>query len=322
MKNKVLNFILYILTYIITLFLVIGIDVWRFTLNWDDITWMFILNKSLIAILFTIISIITTLMVYDILEVKDEDYTTIDKVLKTEAIKLIGPKFNEAIFKLDWEEKKQAWRRFIDVKLFNHGLKAPNKVKEQLMTLDPSKYSRRTKRFINKENMFKEYLTLEWIDEKLYLQKINYEAIEPNEVLYGSRKNKEKKSKLVRNPLMKNIGLKISMIVPSLISTIIISILEQSGDVDYKGLSILIAGLILTLLINTLVGVRNGVTSHNLRLGNARERYSIMSNFKQGVYDKLSPVPKRKYERETEVIITEKIEEKVTKTASEENSES
>lgn len=108
MKNKIISSIIYTLTYLITLGLVIGIDVWRFTLNYDDITLEFILNKSLIALLFTIISIVTTLMVYDILEVKDQEYSKLDKVLGTEAIQLMGPDFNDDIARLDWDEKKRA----------------------------------------------------------------------------------------------------------------------------------------------------------------------------------------------------------------------
>ena len=49
MKNKLISSIIYTLTYLITLGLVIGIDVWRFTLKYEDITIDFILNKSLIA---------------------------------------------------------------------------------------------------------------------------------------------------------------------------------------------------------------------------------------------------------------------------------
>lgn len=302
MKNKIISSIIYTLTYLITLGLVIGIDVWRFTLNYDDITLEFILNKSLIALLFTIISIITTLMVYDILEVKDQEYSKLDKVLGTEAIQLMGPDFNNDIARLDWDEKKKAWRRKIDVKIFNLGKKAPKKVREDLLTKHPDQYRGITKKYLLKEERLKEYLTSEWINSKLFLQKINYEAIEPNEVLFGTRKNKEKKSKLIRNPLGKNIGLKIGMIIPSLISTVIVSILQRSEADNMGGLSILILGLMLTLLMNTIVGISNGYKSHRMRLSNTRERFQIMTNYKEGYYKSFEEVPKRKYEYNIETV--------------------
>lgn len=309
MKNKIISSIIYALTYIITLGLVIGIDVWRFTLNYDDITIEFILNKSLIALLFTIISIVTTLMVYDILEVKDLEYSKLDKVLSTEAIQLMGPDFNNDIARLDWDEKKRAWRRKIDVKIFNLGKKSPKKVREDLLTKHPDQYRGITKRYLLKEQRLQEYLTKEWINSKLFLQKINYEAIEPNEVLFGTRKNKEKKSKLIRNPLGKNIGLKIGMIIPSLISTVLVSILERSDVDELGGLSILILGLILTLLMNTIVGISNGYKSHRMRLSNTRERFQIMTNYKTGYYKTFEEVPKRKYEYNIETVPV-KIEDK------------
>ena len=318
MKNKIISSIIYTLTYLTTLGLVIGIDVWRFTLNYDDITIEFILNKSLIALLFTIISIVTTLMVYDILEVKDEEYSKLDKVLSTEAIQLMGPDFNEDIARLDWDEKKRAWIRKIGVKLFNLGKKAPKKVREDLLTKHPYQYREITKKYLIKEKRLKEYLTSDWINSKLFLQKINYETIEPNEVLFGTRKNKEKKSKLIRNPLGKNIGLKIGMIIPSLISTVLVSILQRSETDNLGGLSILILGLILTLLMNTIVGISNGYKSHRMRLSNTRERFQIMTNYKAGYYKKFEEVPKRKYEYNIEtdpetvpVKIEDKIEDKV-----------
>lgn len=309
MKNKLISSIIYTITYLITLGLVIGIDVWRFTLNYDDITMEFILNKSLIAFLFTIISIVTTLMVYDILEVKDQEYSKLDKVLSTEAIQLMGPDFNDDIARLDWDEKKKAWRRKIDVKIFNLGKKAPKKVREDLLTKHPDQYRGITNRYLLKEQRLKEYMTTDWINSKLFLQKINYEAIEPNEVLFGTRKNKEKKSKLIRNPLGKNIGLKIGMIIPSLISTVIASILQRSDEAALGGLSILILGLILTLLMNTIVGITNGYKSHRMRLSNTRERFQIMTNHKAGYYKKFEEVPKRKYEYNIETVPV-KIEDK------------
>lgn len=310
MKNKIISSIIYTLTYLTTLGLVIGIDVWRFTLNYDDITIDFILNKSLIALLFTIISIVTTLMVYDILEVKDEEYSKLDKVLSTEAIQLMGPDFNNDIARLDWDEKKRAWIRKIDVKIFNLGNKAPKKVREDLLTKHPDQYLEITKKYLLKEKRLKEYLTSDWINSKLFLQKINYETIEPNEVLFGTRKNKEKKSKLIRNPLGKNIGLKIGMIIPSLISTVLVSILQRSETDNLGGLSILILGLVLTLLMNTIVGISNGYKSHRMRLSNTRERFQIMTNYKEGYYKSFEEVPKRKYEYNIETV-PEKVEDKV-----------
>ena len=313
MKNKLISSIIYTLTYLITLGLVIGIDVWRFTLKYEDITIDFILNKSLIALLFTIISVVTTLLVYDLLEFKDKEYSKLDNVLSIEAIQLMGPDFNDDISRLDWDEKKRAWRRKIDVKIFNLGKKAPKRVREDLLTKHPDQYRGITKRYLLKEERLKEYLTSDWINSKLFLQKINYEAIEPNEVLFGTRKNREKKSKLIRNPLGKNIGLKIGMIIPSLISTVIASILQRSEGDNLGGLSILILGLVLTLLMNTIVGISNGYKSHRMRLSNTRERFQIMTNHKTGYYKKFEEVPKRKYEYNIETVpvkIEDKIEDK------------
>ena len=309
MPKKIMNFVLYTITYIVTLILLVGIDVWSFKLAWDDLSIEFVLNKSLIAALFTIISIITTLMVYDLLELKDKRYTSLEETLEKEAIKLMGSHFNESIARLDWNTKKIAWRKYIDVKLFNFRARASRKVRQELMTLDPKDYSRKTLKFIDKENMYQEFLTSKWINENLYFQKINYATIEPNEVLYGTRKNTEKKSRLVRNPLTKSLGFKLAMFFPSLIATIIVSILQEDDGLSMSGLSILISGLILTLLINTLVGIKNGYKSHSFRLSNTRERYSIVVAYKEGEYDKLDPVPKRKYERDKEEIEENKREQ-------------
>lgn len=204
--------------------------------------------------------------------------------------------------------------------MFNLGKKAPKKVREDLLTKHPEQYRRITKRYLLKEQRLQEYLTTEWINSKLFLQKISYEAIEPNEVLFGSRKNKEKKSKLIRNPLGKNIGLKIGMIIPSLISTVIVSILERSDEANLGGLSILILGLILTLLMNTIVGITNGYKSHRMRLSNTRERFQIMTNYKTGYYKNFEEVPKRKYEYNIETVPV-KDEDKPEDITPEENQE-
>ena len=130
---------------------------------------------------------------------------------------------------------------------------------------------------------------------------------------YSEQERIEKKSKLIRNPLGKNIGLKIGMIIPSLISTVIASILQRSEGDNLGGLSILILGLVLTLLMNTIVGISNGYKSHRMRLSNTRERFQIMTNHKTGYYKKFEEVPKRKYEYNIETVpvkIEDKIEDK------------
>lgn len=292
-KASAMSIVFHLLTFLITLTMIVGIDIYRFNFDFSKITGEFLMIRALISIGYLMIKVSISNITYEMRQVVDPKFGELDITLEDASKKYRGKNFNEAIYKLDYSLKKDSWFKYIESKSFRHNTKIPKKVSHELYNLHEKDYSNRTKKWVKRRSELEEMSTEEWIRQHLINQNIDYETLSPMEVLYGTIDYNPKKTYFDRKPLARIIFRSLPFMILSFTGTILLGALAETQKVDKVGLFISIMSILLVLVMNIIIGVNNGLKAHRSRMLNMNKRSEIFVDYKEGHFDKLDPVPNR-----------------------------
>lgn len=268
-------------------FLIFGFDT---ALFYEASYWI---NTALIAVANVTMGVSVISTTYDTLELTEPVFLDVEGTIRTAAKDIQGNDFSSDIEKLNWSNKVEAWRAKNDVKLINLERKIPHNVSMEIETLEPDKYSNKTKRYVRKRNQLIYNLSDEFINTKLIYQKVKYPEITTNELLYGLQKPKQKGSMLNRNILsfavLRKVVLGMSLAAISGIASLITAGLNE----EWTTFVVHTVINLLTLGVNVTISYLTGRRLHNDRLSNSVVRYGILKDYKDGHYKSLPKVPKR-----------------------------
>lgn len=293
LKKNITSMIFHLLTFIITLGLIVGIDIYKFNFDWSKITIPYLYTRMLLSAGYVLIRISISNFTYDIREVSDKTYVELMIDLQEASKRNRGSDFNDKISRFDYQNKKDTWIRLVEKDLFKHERNIPKKILIEMSSIEPESYSRKTKKWIKKKDLLEDMLTDEWIYKNLQIHDIKYPEILPSEVLYGSIEYIPNKSMLDRIPLKRIIIKSLPSTLFSLIATTILGTLVSIESESGVGLFVAIAGILVILTTNVSMGILNGLKAHKSRLMNANIRSEIMIDYKDGIYNNLPEVPKR-----------------------------
>lgn len=292
-KKNIMSMIFHIITFIITLLLIIGIDIYNFKFDWSRITWAYMSTRVLLSIGYILIKSSVSNFTYDVLEVSDMNYmeiiTSIDKASK----KHRGARFNDTIDRLDFSFKREAWERHMETLIFKHEMKIPKSVLIDMRENNEDNFKRKTKRYIVKLSKLEHMTTDEWIEKNLNIYKVHYPKITALEILYGEMEFTSEKTYLDRKPLSRVLMRSLPKAFISLAATTILGVLTIVQSDTGVGLAVAIGSILLILMTNVLMGISIGFRGHKSRKTNANKRSEILINYSEGVYDALPEVPKR-----------------------------
>ena len=120
------------------------------------------------------------------------------------------------------------------------------------------------------------------ISLKSKFRKIKFREITNNEVIYGITTPTEQSSLLVRNPLNKQLGAKVIMLLPSITFKVIYEILIIDSFRSTAELWKELSFLIIMCLFHALAGISASRKAHMDRKANATIRYGIALDYKNG----------------------------------------
>lgn len=292
-RKNVMSMIFHIITFVITLLLIIGIDIYNFKFDWSLITLEYMSTRILLSIGYMLIKTSVSNFTYDVLEVSDLTYieiiTSIDKASK----KHRGARFNDTIDRLDFSFKREAWDRHIETLIFKHEIRIPKSVLLDMRENEENNFKKKTKKYISKLSRLEEMSTEEWIYKNLNIYKVKYPKITALEILYGEMEFTSEKTYLDRKPLSRVLTRSMPKSIISLAATTILGVLTIVQSDSGIGLAVAIGSILLILMTNVLMGISIGYRGHKSRKTNANKRSEILINYSEGVYDALPEVPQR-----------------------------
>lgn len=292
-RKNVMSMIFHIITFVITLLLIIGIDIYNFKFDWSLITLEYMSTRILLSIGYVLIKTSVSNFTYDVLEVSDLTYveiiTSIDKASK----KHRGARFNDTIDRLDFSFKREAWDRHIETLIFKHEIRIPKSVLFDMRENEENNFKKKTKKYISKLSRLEEMSTEEWIYKNLNIYKVKYPKITALEILYGEMEFTSEKTYLDRKPLSRVLTRSMPKSIISLAATTVLGVLTIVQSDSGVGLAVAIGSILLILMTNVLMGISIGYRGHKSRKTNANKRSEILINYSEGVYDALPEVPKR-----------------------------
>jgi hypothetical protein len=221
----------------------------------------------------------TTLLRYNVLELKEPEYNALNNSIQKHRGKLIGNNFRTYINDIDFSNKKDTWKNKYQAKLENLTRKVRKKVSRQLTELPEDKWSFWAKRYKKKEDRFKRYLADDWINSNLKFRRLKYPEITVSEVINGTMKYKARRSMINRNHLTKQLLGKLIFVFISMLATAIWSILVFTEFVNPLTIIGMIIFTLAMLLVNILTGYFAGGIAHKLRVISTTERLEIIINF-------------------------------------------
>lgn len=301
---KNIKFTLYIMMYLIILALTGVLNVvifkeldWSFLLQasfWTPI----IINNSLYFATF----VVTVLLVYDILEYRDEDYLKMEMDIMSLRDELVGDSFKQHIINKNFYEKKSVWLQLVNAWITNLQSKLKHKVTLVLKTTTRNNWTKKAIKYEHDKETLNEYKSKKWIDDNLMFRKykgwgflgkirrLHYPEVTVNEVIYGTIKQEEKKSLLERRVVLNQIFTRAFIMILSLTLTIINNLLQVERWVSTVDIFIALAIMFLTMLINVGVGVFGGNRAHKGRLANTSLRLGVVVDYKQGKRYEQAPI--------------------------------
>ena len=293
---KRLKFALYIMMYIVIIGLTGILNVVIFEeLNWILLLYTTFWTPIIINNTFYFASfIVTTLLVYDVLELRDDDYIGLEKDIISYRDKLVTDDFKQHIINRNFYEKKNVWLQFVNSWLTNLQTKLKHKVALIMKTLPRKQWNKKALKYDEKKGILEEYKTQKWVADNLLFKKykgwgflgnirrLNYPEITVNEIIYGTVKHKEKSSVLERRVVLNQIFAKAIIMVISISMTIVSELLQVKRFVSTIDIIISLAIMLFTILLNVGAGIFGGFRAHRGRVANASIRLGFVVDYEQG----------------------------------------
>lgn len=189
--------------------------------------------------------------------------------------------FRKKIAEVDKTNKKEAWTLLIQERLQKLVDKIPRKVNEQLY-VKPELQSKKTKRWVQKENDLKERLTKEWIDENIHKIKIKYPKI--NVKLIVSGYNKVRISNIaIEDQTRVRRGEFLNKAILAILSLVFVSILVTITFSQFRSdLFSLIKDFIVytaSLVMNIVLGIVSAQVIHKSRVRETEDRLGYITGY-------------------------------------------
>lgn len=257
--------------------------------------------------------VITMMFTFDLL-LKDPELTLLENNIFSLKEILIGDEFEKHIINKNYLEKKRTWIENIKTYIGNHDRNKSNKINIEIQTYPQDKWSKKTIRFVAKQEKLKSFISNDFVRNELYyrkrynidlltkFRKIKFREITNNEVIYGITTVVDESSLLVRNPLKKQLGVKLFMILPSITLKVIYEILTIDSFRSTAELWKELSFLVIMCLFHALAGISASRKAHMDRKANATIRYGIANDYKNGVRYETAPMFEIVKEKEKEKI--------------------
>lgn len=298
------KFSIYIIMYVVLIALTGILNVVIFKdLNWSVLLsvsfWVpIIINNTFYFAAF----VITILLIFDVLELKDKVFVEIETDIMGERNKLVTDDFKQHIVNRNYFEKKNVWIQFVNVWLTNLQTKLKHKTVVEMKTTPQEQWSKKSIDYQKKVGTLNTYKTDEWMNENLpfrkklgwgvlgNIKKLNYPEITVNEIIYGNVKYKQKRSELERHLIWTQITQKSIFIVLSIMMTVITNVLQVEKLVSTIDIIISLAIMLFTILLNVGAGAMAGIRAHKSRVSNASTRLGFVVDFLNGKTYKPAPM--------------------------------
>lgn len=257
--------------------------------------------------------VITMMFTFDLL-LKDPELTLLENNIFSLKEILIGDEFEKHIINKNYLEKKRTWIENIKTYIGNHDRNKSNKINIEIQTYPQDKWSKKTIRFVAKQEKLKSFISNDFVRNELYyrkrynidlltkFRKIKFREITNNEVIYGITTVVDESSLLVRNPLKKQLGVKLFMILPSITLKVVYEILTIDSFRSTAELWKELSFLVIMCLFHALAGISASRKAHMDRKANATIRYGIANDYKNGVRYETAPMFEIVKEKEKEKI--------------------
>lgn len=236
--------------------------------------------------------LITVLLVFDVLALKDTKYVDLEDDIYSERDVILSDEFKQHVVNRNFFEKKNVWFQFVNTWIGNLQSKLKHKVSVDLATQkNKDLWKRATKRYIKKRETLNNFKTKAWVEQNLmfrkrlgwgklgFLKHLDYPEITVNEILYGSTQFKPRKSELNRHVLRGQILQKSIGTALSIILSVVSNLLQVDRWLSTFSLIIALAIMLFSILMNVAVGVFAGFKSHKERVENASKRYGYVFDY-------------------------------------------